>query len=432
MCALTDASLAAPSETRLRDAVLLLHRDFFASSAELLGILSRRVALIGLNDEERLKEVDRGTTLATLSVLAQESSEYDRQRVLLKVVGFLSAWQKAYPGDLEEPGSEPIVAELLHALETASTEVRSATETLRRQLEQKRLQGNVQREMKSSIQSSPPASTKRKKSKSETLRIVLSSTPEDMAFALTLEFATLICKVEGRELCGKAQRKASENVAQLVQLFNSRVLWLCDILLAACREKEGSRCASLFIQVAHHALFSNCDCNCALEMLTALTTPCATLLMTSLAPVSEKDAATLQEVRRLMSSEGNYELLRALQRRHRASGAPHIPALPVLTHDLVSIEDKIALRTGFVNIPMMIRVGEIIDDFLGCQRGHGDMKTEEQAEKTRPQRRRRRLAEAMRVGMLETLSMAQLYREAKQLQTDENDALVRTLEYLGL
>ena len=29
--------------------------------------------------------------------------------------------------------------------------------------------------------------------------------------------------------------------------------------------------------------------------LTALTTPCATLLMTSLAPVSEKDAATLQE-----------------------------------------------------------------------------------------------------------------------------------------
>ena len=79
MCALTDASNlgCAFKETRLQDAVLLLHRDFFAASAELLGILSRRGFDSGLNDEERLKEVDQGTTMATLKALAQESSEYD-------------------------------------------------------------------------------------------------------------------------------------------------------------------------------------------------------------------------------------------------------------------------------------------------------------------------------------------------------------------
>ena len=90
---------------------------------------------------------------------------------------------------------------------------------------------------------------------------------------------------------------------------------------AGKRRAQDARVA--FVQVAHHALFSNCDCNCT-EILTALTTPCATLLMTLVAPVSEKDAATLQELRRLMSSRRcSYEACALQACRHRAWGTAY-------------------------------------------------------------------------------------------------------------
>lgn len=421
------------------------------------------------------------TPSSNRSVFPNDSPESGRLRVQLKVLSVLSKWIKSSAGDRDVIACESdqlavfLGRFLLRASKVGSSGQQRYAEGLLTYL-------HTQREISCARRSSGSDGGFEQ---DEMEGIMCSVKPENfgttfyrhtakqVAQTLTLEAHERLLAVSSLDLCGKAfargtmeqKESASPTVMANIKAFNERVRWVCAVLLCGekgCPAQRSPSGVSFFINVATECIHLK-NFQSALEIITALSTPAIQLLTNQLVGLSDNARAQYDKLKRLLSHQNNYEQYRyALE---PCTSAPHVPALPVVTKDLIKLED--GCKSFHSRNPKLIHIAKFraiwskIESFLRCQKH-----AYQQSHMTQRGAWARRLIKsssssprstsaatktsgsaggnANRTNAMGELAFTircwlyppppemELYKCARQILAKESDNLVRTLDYLGL
>ena len=233
---------------------------------------------------------------------------------------------------------------------------------------------------------SPKNSIILKNSKSAVLNMILQEgaakffykhRPLEVAMALTYIAYNEVSQVRPFDLVrenfgsvGTEEKEAScPTYMHAVSSFNDRVRWVQAVILSEEPTYPSHRTRNIvfFIEVATCCLNLS-NFHTALVIVSALSGPSICLVSNNMTLLSENLRQQLEDVKLVLSPSKNYEEYRARYARRRLR--PHVPLLPVITQDIVRIENgNKNFNSGnkrLVNMRKFNKIYGTIESFLHC------------------------------------------------------------------
>ena len=200
-------------------------------------------------------------------------------------------------------------------------------------------------------------------------------TPKEIAMNLTVMAYHEITQVNARDLINKKFNRGTKKVKKLnspsvfyvIDSFNDRVRWVCAVLLFNEIGTPGDRAAtiSFWVDVAYECV-TLYNYQTALVIMSAFSSPCMSIVSNNMNILSEKQKIKYDNMKLLMSAENKY-----LAYRHHlmnSNGKPHIIAFPVLTQDLIRVEDGNKTYHNdnklLIHIDKFYKIFHIIDNLM--------------------------------------------------------------------
>ena len=167
-----------------------------------------------------------------------------------------------------------------------------------------------------------------------------------IAMGLTAVAYREVAQIQPRDLVAKqfgsgsleAKRARSPSYMHAVACFNERVRWIQAVILCEDVGFPGQRSSAI-------AFFIDVGCECvqlgnyqtALEVVSALSAPSIALISNNMAVVSERARQKFEGLQVLLAQENHFENYRC--HYQSACVRPHVPLLPVITQDLMRLEE---------------------------------------------------------------------------------------------
>ena len=279
-------------------------------------------------------------------------------------------------------------------------------------------------------------------------------TSHEVAMSLTFIGYDEISNVHPRDLSGKkfgigtlaTKTINSPTVMYVIQRFNTRVRWVCSVLLWKQIGTPGDRAAtiSFWIDVATECLSLH-NFHTALIIMTALQSPCINVVTNNMSVVSERSKGKFEDMKMLMSHENNYERYRRIC--SECDGRPHVPAFPVITQDLMRLEDGTKSyheeNLRLINVTKFQKIFSKIDTFCSVRKNPYSIKnvvSEKNRGRSNTSNPKDGNVLVIEAGMQHLLSHwlfpppteMELFHTARLVLDEESKNLVKTLDYLGL
>ena len=202
-------------------------------------------------------------------------------------------------------------------------------------------------------------------------------TPKEIAMNLTIMAFHEITNIPGRDLTGQKFNKGtkldkktnSPSVYYVIQHFNDRVRWVCAVLLFNEAGTPGERAAtiSFWVDVADECVALR-NYQTALVIMSAFASPCMNIVSNGMSVIGAVQKMKYDNMKHLMSNEHKYQAYR--RQWKEADGKPHVPAFPVLTQDLIRLEEGSKTyhveNNGLISISKFNNIFKKIDTFMNC------------------------------------------------------------------
>ena len=277
-------------------------------------------------------------------------------------------------------------------------------------------------------------------------------TSQEVAMGLTSIAYGDMSQVRPRDLTGKKfsrgtmveKKMNSPTVMYCIQRFNERVRWVCSVLLWKEIGTPGDRATtiSFWIDVAVDCMSLH-NFHTTLVIVTALMSPCMHVVTNGMSVVSERSRAKFEDMKAVMSHENNYERYRRVCAE--CDGRAHVPAFPVLTQDLIRLEDGTKSRhpnnSMLITVSKFNKIHEKIESFCSCRKNPYMINQRvKRGRSSSTMKNKDGNVLSTEPGMQHLLSHwlfpppdeMELFRTASRVLAEESQNLVKTLDYLGL
>ena len=261
------------------------------------------------------------------------------------------------------------------------------------------------------------------------------------------------------------KQKNSPSVFYVIDSFNDRVRWVSAVLLFNDVGTPGDRAATIsyWIDVAFECVHL-CNYQTALVIMSAFSSPCMNIVSNGMSVVAEKQRIKFEDMKYLMSSENRYQAYRRVF--SKADGKPHVPAFPVVTQDLIRLED--GSKTFHAENKLLIHISKFndiynqIESLMSCiKNGYTMIDGDNSVNGTSSGKNGNgtsnsgsannvntiRTGDGGNSGLLKSSgglihlllnwlhpppSEMELYKTASRVLSEENQNMLETLDYLGL
>ena len=199
---------------------------------------------------------------------------------------------------------------------------------------------------------------------------LLKYKPEDIAYELTRVNYTLYLRVEIKEFLkgvfnGKDKFKLSPNICQIIKRFNTISAWVVEEILAYDHAEKRSQILLTFIKIcAILEKIGNFD-DC-LSILTGLTNFNINKLQKTWGHIKTLDLKQFRGLKRLLSFEDNWKILRTEIDKKIEEKKFFIPYLGYYTKRIMYLEEMgpyIKKGTSLMNIEKILEIYKVLQNF---------------------------------------------------------------------